>query len=50
MAEALYNILNTMWDWKFNHNKDSRHVSPIRDSQTVQGHTSSDRLRHETKQ
>jgi hypothetical protein len=30
-----FNILNITWAWKFNHNKDSRHVSPITDSQTL---------------
>jgi len=35
MAEALNYILNTVWAWKLNHDKDSRHVSPITDSQTV---------------
>jgi len=27
-AEALYYILNVVWAWKRNHDKDSRHVSP----------------------
>ena len=39
MTVALYNILNIVWTWKLNHNKDSRHVSPITDSQTVQAQT-----------
>jgi len=39
MTVALYNILNIVWAWKLNHNKDSRHVSPITDSQTVQAQT-----------
>lgn len=39
MAQATYYILNIEWAWKFNHSKDSRHVSPIRDSQTVQAQT-----------
>jgi hypothetical protein len=38
MAEANY-ILNIVWAWKLNRNKDSRHVSPITDSQTMQGQT-----------
>ena len=35
MAEALYYILNIVWASKLNHNKDSKHVCPIKDSQTV---------------
>jgi hypothetical protein len=35
MAEAHYYILNIVWACKLNHNKDSRHVCPITDSQTV---------------
>ena len=38
MIVALY-ILKIVWAWKLNHNKDSRHVSPITDSQTVQAQT-----------
>ena len=48
MAEALYYILNIVWTRKLNHNKDSRHVSPITDSQTVQAQTRTDTLVHET--
>jgi len=48
MAEALYYILNTVWLLKLNHNKDSRYVSPITDSQTVQAQTCTDILGHET--
>jgi len=38
MDEAPY-ILNEVWGRKLNHNKDSRHVSPLTDSQTVQAQT-----------
>jgi len=48
VAEDLYYILNTTWEWKLNHDKDSKHVSPIRDSQTVQAKTCTDTLGHET--
>jgi len=27
MTEALYDILNVVWAWKRNHDKDTRHVS-----------------------
>ena len=37
-------ILNIVWTWTFNHNKHSKHVNPITDSQTVQ----TDRLGHAT--
>jgi hypothetical protein len=47
MAEARYFILNTAWARK-NHNKDSRHVSSITDSQIVQVQTRTDTLGHET--
>jgi hypothetical protein len=47
MAEAFY-ILNIEWTWKLNHNKDSRHVSPITDSQNVQAQVCTDMLGHET--
>jgi len=47
MAETVY-ILNRLWAWKLNHNTDSRHVSPITDSQTVQAQTCTDMLGHET--
>jgi hypothetical protein len=36
-----------VWAWKFNHNKISRCVSPITDSQTVQAQTRTDGLQHE---
>ena len=36
-----------VWVWKLNHNKDSRHVSPITDSQTVQVQTCTDTLGHD---
>jgi len=42
MAEAHYYILNIAWAWKLNHNKDSRHESPITDSQTVQAQICTD--------
>jgi len=47
-AQALYYILNTTWEWKLDHNKDSRHVSPMRDSQTVQAQTCTDTMGHES--
>ena len=47
MAETLYCILNIEWAWKRNHSKDSRQVSPITDSQTVQAQACIDRLGHE---
>ena len=50
VAEALYDILNIIWTWNLNNNKDRRRVSPITDSRTVQAQTSSDTLGHETKQ
>ena len=34
--------------WKLNHNKDSRHVSPITDSQTMLAQTCTDMVGHET--
>ena len=37
-----------MWPWKLNHNKDSKPVSPIRDSHTVPVQTCTDTLGHET--
>jgi hypothetical protein len=43
MSEAIYFILNT-WRRKFNYNKDSRHVGPITDRQTVQARRSTDML------
>ena len=33
-----------MWERKFNYNKDSRHVGPITDGQTVQTRRSTDML------
>ena len=49
IAEAHYYILNIVWAWwKRNHNKDSRHVSPITDSQTVQVQTCTCTFGHET--
>jgi len=48
MVEALYYILNIVWLLKLHHNKDTRHVSPITDSQTVQAQTCTDTLEHET--
>jgi hypothetical protein len=47
MAEAVC-ILTIVWALKLNHNKGSRHVSPITDSQTVQAQTYSDNFGHET--
>ena len=47
MPEALYCILKKEWAWKHNHSKDSRQVSPITDSQTVQAQACIDRLGHE---
>jgi hypothetical protein len=41
-------ILNIVCTWTLNHNKDSKHVSPITDSLTVQTQTCTDRLGHET--
>jgi hypothetical protein len=46
---ALYCILNIVLVSKPNHNKNSRHVSPITDSQTVHVHTCTDMMRRETK-
>ena len=40
--------LNIVWARKVNHNKDSRHVSPITDSPTVYDQTCTDTWRHET--
>jgi hypothetical protein len=34
MAQAPYYIVNIVWARKLYHNKDSRYVSPITDSQT----------------
>jgi hypothetical protein len=48
IAETHYYILNIVWAWKHNHNKDSRHVSPITDSQTVQVQTCTCTFGHET--
>ena len=48
MAEAHYYILNIAWACKLNHKKDSRHVSPITDSQTVQAQICTDMLGYET--
>jgi hypothetical protein len=45
---GLYCSLNIVWACKLNHNKDSRHVSPITDSQTGHVHTCSDMMGHET--
>ena len=36
------------WAWKLNLIKGSRHVRPITESQTVQGHTCTDTIGHET--
>jgi len=43
MAEIICFILNT-WERKFNYNKDSRHVSPLTDKQTVQARRCTDML------
>ena len=48
MADELYYNLNTVWAWKLNHNKDSRRVSPITDSQNLQAQICADTLGHET--
>jgi hypothetical protein len=48
IAEARHYILHIVWEWKLNHNKDSRHVTPITDSQTVQAQTCTYTLRHES--
>jgi hypothetical protein len=48
MAEALNCILNVVCARKICHIKNSRNVSPIRDSQTVQVKTGTDTLGHET--
>jgi len=48
MADALYYTVNIVCLLKLNHNKDSRHVSPITGSQTVQAHTCTVMLGHET--
>ena len=48
IAEARYYILNIAWAWKLNHNKDSRHESPITDSQTVQAQICIDTSGQET--
>jgi len=50
IAEARCYILNTVWAWEFNHNKDSRHVSPITDSQTLQTQIRTDTSGDETKE
>jgi len=47
MAEEL-DISYIVRECKLNHNKDSRHVSPITHSQTVQAQLCTDRLGHET--
>ena len=47
MAEALHYISITAWARKLHHNTDSRHRSPITDSQTVQAQTCTDMLGHE---
>ena len=41
-------ILNIVWALKLNHNKESRHVHPITESQTVQAQKSADMLGHKT--
>jgi hypothetical protein len=48
MASVLYYISNIVWAWKHNHNEDSRHVSPIKDSQTVQSQTRTDTMGQKT--
>ena len=40
--------LKIVWTWTLNHNKDSKHVSPVTESLTVQTQTCTDTLRHET--
>ena len=47
MVEAFY-ILNIVWAWELNYNKDGRHVSPITDNQNVQAQICTDMLGHET--
>jgi len=47
MVEA-FCILNIVWKWKLNHDKESRHVSPITDSQAVEAQIRADMLGHET--
>ena len=47
-VEAHYCILNIVWARKLDHNKDSRDVIPITDSQTVQAQTCTDTSGHET--
>jgi len=47
MAEALDYISYIFRECKLTHNKDSRHVSPITHSQTVQAQTCTDTLGHE---
>jgi len=47
MAGARCYILNTV-GMKLNHDKDSRHVRPVTDSQTVQAQTCTDRDRKQT--
>ena len=42
MVEALHYMLNVVWICKLNHDKDSRHVSPIKDSQAVRAQTCTD--------
>lgn len=48
MAETLYYIFNISASRKLNHNKNSKHVSPVTDSQTVQIQTCADTVGHET--
>jgi hypothetical protein len=47
-VKAHYCILNIVWARKLNHNKDSRDVIPITDSQIVQAQTCTDTSGHET--
>jgi len=42
MAKALHYISNTVWACKLHHNANSRHVSPITDSQTLQAQICTD--------
>ena len=48
IIEVLYYILNIVWAWELTHKKDSRHVSPITYSKTVQTQTCTDTQGHET--
>ena len=48
VADAICYIFNTVLAWKLKHNKDSRHVNAITDSQTVQTQVYTDTLGRKT--